>query len=110
MIEKYQAVSIRIMFLLLSALSLSACGGALDNQSQDGDVNGVSSATLIPSTNIPIDSTFPVDGLPDTSGNSQDARPELGFALGDPNLKATNPDTVVLASGQIQLIEFFAFW
>lgn len=25
-------------------------------------------------------------------------------------LQATNPETVVLASGEIQLVEFFAFW
>ncbi len=25
-------------------------------------------------------------------------------------LEATNPETVVLASGEIQLVEFFAFW
>jgi len=36
--------------------------------------------------------------------------PPPGFSLGDPNLHATDPQTVSLASGEIQLLEFFAFW
>jgi hypothetical protein len=30
--------------------------------------------------------------------------------LGDPELHATNPVSVNLASGKVQLVEFFAFW
>lgn len=30
--------------------------------------------------------------------------------LGSPELHATDPSTVKLASGQVQLVEFFAFW
>ena len=41
----------------------------------------------------------------DTGGNYQ-----LGFAAGDPNLKATDPATVSLEAGQPQYIDFFAFW
>lgn len=35
---------------------------------------------------------------------------ELGFSLGDVNLRATNPSGVQINSGKPQLIEFFAFW
>ena len=34
----------------------------------------------------------------------------LGFNLGGPDLRATDPSTVSLANGEIQLVEFFAFW
>ncbi|NOH12824.1 MAG: hypothetical protein HND51_14375 [Chloroflexi bacterium] len=33
-----------------------------------------------------------------------------GFELGDDSLIATDPGTVSLASGEIQVLEFFAFW
>lgn len=32
------------------------------------------------------------------------------LTLGDPTLRGTDPSTVQLASGRIQLIEFFAYW
>lgn len=43
------------------------------------------------------------------AGNSQLV--ELGFDLGSPELRATDPSTVSLDSGsKPQLVEFFAFW
>lgn len=33
-----------------------------------------------------------------------------GFELGSSTLVSTDPSTVSLASGQIQVLEFFAFW
>lgn len=38
------------------------------------------------------------------------APPPLGFEPGDRQLKASDPSGVVLASGEVQLLEFFAFW
>ncbi|KAA3647253.1 MAG: hypothetical protein DWQ07_07055 [Chloroflexi bacterium] len=37
-------------------------------------------------------------------------RPALGFEYGSSNLKATPLGSVSLASGEVQLVEFFAFW
>lgn len=34
----------------------------------------------------------------------------LGFDLGDPELKATDPTAAALAKGEPQVVEFFAFW
>ena len=45
-----------------------------------------------------------------SDGGVQILEPELGFAPGDPNLKASNPSNFVRAAGQPQLVELFAFW
>ena len=54
----------------------------------------------------------PEDQLP-TPGNQTDGYPSPGAAYPPPvktELQATNPSTVNLASGELQLVEFFAFW
>ncbi|HKJ26607.1 MAG TPA: hypothetical protein VJ965_03130 [Anaerolineales bacterium] len=38
------------------------------------------------------------------------AMPELGFAPGDPDLKASDPANFVRAAGTPQMVELFAFW
>jgi hypothetical protein len=37
-------------------------------------------------------------------------RPALGFENGDSELEATDPNQVDLASGELYLVEMFAFW
>lgn len=108
MIGRFKHILIKSFALPLLALFLSACG-AVESQPQDEE--GIEqSAGSLALTDVPVVPTLLTGGLPDPTMNSSDDGPELGFALGDPNLKATDPSTVVLASGQIQLIEFFAFW
>jgi len=54
----------------------------------------------------------PEDQLP-TPGNQTGGYPSPGEAYPPPvktELQATNPSTVNLASGELQLVEFFAFW
>ena len=58
----------------------------------------------------PIAQDAPEIPLTQAEVDGSSLRPALGFEPGDPNLKASNPDSVNLASGQIRLIEFFAFW
>ena len=54
----------------------------------------------------------PEDRLP-TPGNQTGGYPSPGEGYPPPvktELQATNPSTVNLASGELQLVEFFAFW
>lgn len=102
------------LLILVLALSLAACGGNTDTLPASESVNESSSGAATDPTADSAAPTLPVSDLPAPTESDSDSgssgRPELGFALGDPNLKATNPSTVSLASGQIQVIEFFAFW
>lgn len=94
-----------------SALLVSACGnGGVDAVVADDTNNGVSS---VGDAATPDSDEIEVGELPTTVSDdvSDDDRAlVLGFVLGDPELHATDPSTVTLASGQIQVIEFFAFW
>lgn len=44
------------------------------------------------------------------SGGDTSAPPAASMPTPRPGLEATNPGDVVLSSGRVQLIEFFAFW
>jgi len=72
------------------------------------------SATLDPAPTIeasptpgPIAQDAPEIPLTQAEVDGSNLSPALGFEPGDPNLKASNPASVNLASGQIQLIEFW---
>ena len=87
-----------ITIFLAGLLLLVACSGAdALSEAQEGS----------PETSTPSDG---ISALP--TSVQEVAQPEsgLGFAPGSPELKATDPETVSLASGQIQFLEFFAFW
>jgi hypothetical protein len=55
-----------------------------------------------------IDSQDPDSESLEESGSA--TLPDSELTLGDPELTATDPTSVQLASGKLQLIEFFAFW
>ncbi|NJN43646.1 MAG: hypothetical protein HC806_02195 [Anaerolineae bacterium] len=57
-------------------------------------------------TDVPTESAEPTT-VPATE---EPAAPTEETPLGSPQLKATNPANVTLASGKVQLVEFFAFW
>ena len=84
-----------------ATLLISACGnGGVDaviSDAVDEDPSSVVEIGELPTT------------VSDVSSDDGSA-PALGFALGDPELHATDQSTVSFASGQIQVIEFFAFW
>lgn len=56
---------------------------------------------LIEPTAAPTEKPSPVPALPPTAGPTPTVRP---------GMEATDPTTVVLASGEPTLVEFFAFW
>ena len=57
-------------------------------------------------TDEPVEAALPTDTQAPIQ-NTEIASEECPFV---PELPATNPGVVALASGEIQLVEFFAFW
>lgn len=104
-----------VVALILIPVFLFGCGtDTTSSPETDNDIQPteITSAPLeeIADIGAATATDLPVGELADPADPSVETAPELGFALGDPNLRATDPSTVSLASGQIQLIEFFAFW
>ena len=58
-------------------------------------------AALMEATAAPAEEPSPVPALPPTAGPTPTVRP---------GMEATDPTTVVLASGEPTFVEFFAFW
>lgn len=87
-----------ITIFLAGLLLLVACSGAdALSEAQEGS----------PEANTPSGG---ISALPTSAQEAAEPDSGLGFTLGDPELKATDPQTVSLASGQVQFLEFFAFW
>lgn len=112
---KHQMNVVRLplfIYVFIASLTLTACGGNADNQPGGETANESASGSGGAATTDSDSPSIPVSDLPNSSNNPSgpDGAPELGFALGNPNLKATDPTTVLLASGQNQVLEFFAFW
>lgn len=61
-------------------------------------------AACAPEPEITVE-VAPVEQSGDASASAEDGPPNRGSQL-----YATNPDTVVLGSGEPQLVELFAFW
>ncbi len=59
------------------------------------------------STEVPL---TPTEGISDTLTVPPPVAPTETIPLGNPELHATDPTNVNLASGKVQLVEFFAFW
>jgi thiol-disulfide isomerase/thioredoxin len=104
--------------MLASALMLGACGGqaaaAVDANTQSeadasADVQVESEADAEADTGQ--DSSAGADAAAEVDAQAEvelEAYPEL--VLGRSEMRATNPAEVTIASGQLQFIEFFAFW
>ena len=110
LLEKYKQKL--LLLILVSTLIITGCGGGTNNTSV-GNVNDVGSDGEDNTDSLSVGSDeLEVAELPTPAESEPEDEifPSLGFALGDPELHATDPSTVLLASGQLQLIEFFAFW
>jgi len=86
---------------LVVALSASACASNA-NQQPDVTVATVSVATQKPVSLTEIQQPAPLTEVVPTLQAIATSR--------GPNLEATDPTTVSLASGGFQLVEFFEFW
>lgn len=81
--------------LMIGALMLTACAAG-NAETPLGDVQISSEA-----------------GIPDEQGQPVEASAGEGYpplVMGSAEFRETDPSAVVLASGQVQFIEFFAYW
>lgn len=82
---------------LIAAIALSSCAPA----AASAPLEPTASEAAIPATAAPADSSAP---------EATAVVPVQAVATSrGPNLEATDPSTVNLASGQLQLVEFFRF-
>lgn len=89
---------------LIAALGLSSCAPAVSSPS------AAPVDTLIPATAAPADSSTPeAIASPQEAAPTQPAEVQAVATSRGPNLEATDPASVNLASGQLQLVEFFRF-
>ena len=115
-----------LLILFISALIFSACGSEAEStqQQRNETVESVSvdEESVLPNQPEPETLTDPVDTgesvlmtpseteIPAPTTTGSDIEYSLGYNLGGADLKSTDPSTVALASGEIQLVEFFAYW
>ena len=103
--------------VLIGAMLLAACGGTAEPAEVEAPPPEVEEAAPPAVENVgeesmeepmeeppaPVEESAPAEAI-------EEEMPQLGFELGDPQLKSTDPAGVALASGEVQLVEFFAFW
>lgn len=117
-----------ISLLGMAAILLSACSGLIGveqatdtpvaNPAEGGRANDSQPGQPAPVEPQPAegDSAPAAADVPAGSENGEEAsaalppRPELGFSPGATQLEASDPSQVVLASGELKLVELFAFW
>ncbi len=68
----------------------------------------ISSAEDLMPENVEAIEVLPAEGTQESTEDVQDVIVSLPTARAE--LESTNPDTVKLASGDIQFVELFAFW
>jgi hypothetical protein len=118
-----------LMFSLvaLAAVLLTACTGVIDDQGAqpvvpDSSGNTGNTADTQPDQAPPQDPS-PSEGETQQGQGEQDNQenheeqapvlppiPELGFSPGSSQLVASDPNQLDLASGELHLVELFAFW
>jgi len=83
-----------LIFSLIATIAVSSCAPAVTST----PAASIAPATVAPKdlSTLPVPATQAVEVLPVATSRG-------------PNLEATDPTTVNLASGQLQLVEFFRF-
>jgi len=90
--------------ILLTAIGLSSCASAVTSPP------AAPADTLIPATAAPANTSAPeATASPQEVAPTQPVEVQVVATSRGPNLEATDPSTVSLASGQLQLVEFFRF-
>ena len=97
------STALRASLGLIAVIAVSACGPAIPNSTAIP-----ADALLVPATSTPMSlAPTSTDGIAATPTPIVMVLP-VATSRG-PNLEATDPTTVSLASGGLQLIEFFRF-
>ncbi len=111
-------------FVLLLVLVLTACTQNTQETSSTifpkSDISTVESPETMEQSQYPTEESITVSSpiISDVQeqtnaivpGNEDQTIPEVVAPTPRPDMEATDPAMVVMASGEIQLIEFFAFW
>ncbi len=99
-----------IFGLLAGGMLLAACTPELPQPDEPGAMStATSTATLAEAKAKPSGQT-PLAALPTASPTLEAPMATTASLTPRTELTATNLSTVSLASGQLQLLEFFAFW
>lgn len=107
-----------VLSLMVLALALAACGGANTPANNAPVANSGSSENTAdvpdptdPPTDEPVEPTEAQADTGDEGGEEETSVSSLplGFDLGSPELKASDPARVNLSEGP-QIVELFAFW
>jgi len=79
-----------------------------DEQTESGE-GDVGDENVYPA---PSDDAAQPEAVPAASGDGDETLPTPAPDIPEPKteMEASNPETVSLGSGEIQLVEFFAFW
>lgn len=98
----------RFAFLvLLSAVVLSACGGASAGVLFEAEIQRAESQTAAAEQAAAEDISLAAQS-DSSAGSSLEALPSI--VMGEAEFHASDPQTVALVSGRVQLVEFFAYW
>ena len=103
---RYRRSSKFIILFSIAAILLAACGSTAAEPVVQEELPPVV-ATLAEQPEVEV-----VDEAPggELAVEEQVAAFTPGYELGSSQLVSTDPSTVSLASGEIQVLEFFAFW
>ncbi len=93
-----------IPVFLLVMLVLAACSSSAP-VAPPAEAVGEATPVTDPASSQPVGEASPTEASADPAAPVQDVKPTPR-----PDLHASDPSTVSLASGQLQLVEFFAFW
>ncbi len=113
-----QKIPLLLVCMSLLMLVSSACGSAADDAGRPVDttmqakpVDAVTVDPTVISEEIPAATVLPSIAANATSTpTAPDAVVPTQALPVKTDLQATDPNSVALASGQVQLVEFFAFW
>ena len=95
--------------LVLTGLLLAACTGATQQADRDPNVDTAPSQQEA-EEGAPVGNLDVQEGESDPTPIPPESAPTDVKPTPRPELSATDPATVSLASGEPQLVEFFAFW
>lgn len=101
--------------ILLVGLLLAACAGQIDATFPDAEIElqqtaaeGTASNETDETVQTPEDSSLESESAARISVSGSDVLPVI--VLGDPDFHSSDPGTVTLAAGKVQMVEFFAYW
>ena len=105
--KKHEKEWLSILAILL-AIYLAACGEVIQPEATALVDTPAASKTVLIQPTSSVAEAIPPQGSPtsEVSNGTPTALPPTPR----PNLQASAPDSYVQASGQVQLVEFFAFW